>query len=143
MSNGIDRESIRNAYEEVRQDGSDTNWCVLKYDGNKVILHAKGSEFSEFRSNFADDERAFGFLRVTTGDELSRRSKFALIAWIGQNVSAIKKARMSTDKAFVKEVIRNFAVELQFNELEELDEDSIKTEVMKAGGANYGTGSRD
>ncbi|KAJ8302625.1 hypothetical protein KUTeg_019021 [Tegillarca granosa] len=101
MSNGIDRESIRNAYEEVRQDG------------------------------------------VTTGDELSRRSKFALIAWIGQNVSAIKKARMSTDKAFVKEVIRNFAVELQFNELEELDEDSIKTEVMKAGGANYGTGSRD
>ena len=41
-----------------------------------------------------------------TGDELSKRSKFVFVTWIGPNVSVMKKAKMGTDKAFVKEVIQ-------------------------------------
>ena len=36
---------------------------------------------------------------------MSRRAKFALITWIGPAVSPLKKAKVSTDKAFVKQVI--------------------------------------
>jgi hypothetical protein len=53
----------------------------------------------------ADDERVYGFVRIETGDELSKRAKFVLVSWVGSNVGALKKAKMSTDKAFVKEVI--------------------------------------
>ena len=43
---------------------------------------------------------------MVAGDELSKRTKFALIVWLGKNVSGIKRARMGTDKSSVKEVIR-------------------------------------
>ena len=37
---------------------------------------------------------------------MSKRSKFVFCTWIGPNVSVMKKAKMGTDKAFVKEVIQ-------------------------------------
>lgn len=48
----------------------------------------------------------YGYVRFETGDEMSRRAKFAFITWIGPNVSPLKKAKVSTDKAFVKEIVR-------------------------------------
>ena len=35
---------------------------------------------------------------------MSRRAKFAFITWIGPAVGALKKAKVSTDKAFVKKL---------------------------------------
>ena len=54
----------------------------------------------------ADGERIFSFVRVQTGDELSRRSKFALVIWCGSDVSVLKRARVSTDKILVKDIIQ-------------------------------------
>ena len=51
-----------------------------------------------------DDERVYGYVRFETGDEMSRRANFAFITWIGPSVSPLKKAKVSTDKAFVKEI---------------------------------------
>ena len=48
----------------------------------------------------------FGYLRIISGDELSKRSKFVFITWIGSGVSVLKKAKMSADKGSVKDVIR-------------------------------------
>lgn len=44
-------------------------------------------------------------MRFDTGDEMSRRAKFAFITWIGPSVSPLKKAKVSTDKAFVKAIM--------------------------------------
>ena len=52
-----------------------------------------------------DDERAFGYLRLQTGDEMSKRQKFLLVTWIGPSVSVLKRAKMSTDKSVIKSVI--------------------------------------
>ena len=49
-----------------------------------------------------DDQRVYAYVRFETGDEMSRRAKFAFITWIGPGVSPLKKAKVSTDKAFVK-----------------------------------------
>jgi hypothetical protein len=40
-----------------------------------------------------------------TGDELSKRAKFAFISWIGSSVGALKRAKVSIDKTLVKEVV--------------------------------------
>lgn len=45
-------------------------------------------------------------MRFTTGDAMSKRSKFALITWIGENVSGLQRAKTGTDKALVKEAVQ-------------------------------------
>ena len=51
-----------------------------------------------------DDVRLYAYVRFEIGNEMSRRAKFAFITWIGPGVSPLKKAKVSTDKAFVKAV---------------------------------------
>ena len=52
-------------------------------------------------------------------------------------MSVMKKAKMSTDKALLKEVIQNLSVELQPETAGEFTLEHFKTEVDKAGGARY------
>ena len=56
------------------------------------------------RTSLPDDGRGYGYVRFDTGDEMSRRAKFAFITWIGSSVSPLKKAKVSTDKAFIKQI---------------------------------------
>ncbi|XP_046551353.1 coactosin-like protein [Haliotis rubra] len=140
MSTKLDKDDVRAAYEDVRDDASATLWAVFKYEGNTIQRSATGDDYGEFQSQFGDDERAFGFIRITTGDELSKRSKFALVTWAGSLLSALKRARLSTDKSLIKQVIQNFAVEIMTSEQDEIRIEYITDEVKKAGGANYGTG---
>lgn len=43
---------------------------------------------------------------LQTGDELSKRSKFIFVTWVGPSVSVMKKAKMSTDKALMKDILQ-------------------------------------
>lgn len=136
----IDKEAILKAYLDVRDDKSETNWTVLKYENKKIVVSASGKDYEEFRSQFAEGDRAYGFVRIETGDELSKRAKFAFITWIGESVSGLLKGKVSTDKSVVKQIIQNFATEILASDPEELKLDNVKALVVKAGGANYGTG---
>ncbi|GLV36450.1 scraps [Carabus blaptoides fortunei] len=143
MSTSIDSEAIREAYEDVRADNSSTLWAVFKFEGARIVCSAKGSEFPEFREQFSNGERAFGYIRLQTGDEMSKRQKFLLVTWVGPDVSVIQRAKMSTDKSLIKGIISNFAVELQLESLSEFELDHFTDALTRAGGANYGTGVRD
>ena len=89
-----------------------------------------------------------------------------MITWVGNEVSAMKRAKMSTDKALVKNILtvswfctffgnqigwwprmfrclQNFAIELTLESKAEVDEQSFLIELNKAAGANYGTGIRN
>lgn len=37
---------------------------------------------------------------------MSKRAKFTLITWIGENISGLQRAKISTDKAMVKEIVQ-------------------------------------
>jgi len=133
--------SVGDAYQDVRSDKSDTNWAVFGYDKgskNKITLQGKGNgEWSEFAAIFEDSQPQYGFVRVISGDQESKRAKFIFVSWIGKHVGVLQKAKVSVHKASVKEVIRDFAVEIAAEEHVDLDEDVIMDRVRKAGGANY------
>lgn len=139
----IDKQEIADAYEEVRKDDSAITWLVLKYDDNNLILADKGDNYNDLVSQLADDDRAFAFVRVIMGDELSKRAKFVLITWIGGNVGGLKRAKMGTDKSLVKQVIKSFATEIMTSDIDDLSIDNVKDALQRAGGANYGTGVRE
>jgi len=144
LATTVDKEKVLAAYTDVMSDQkADINWAFFNYTDSTIGVKATGKEFSDFKTHFTPDDRGFGYIKITTGDELSKRSKFVFCTWIGPNVSVMKKAKMGTDKAFVKEVIQNISVELQPESLSEVDASYFETECRKAGGANYGTGKRD
>jgi len=107
------------------------------------VLYATGQGgWAEFTKTFDDGVVQFGFVRVTTGDNESKRAKFVFVSWIGSSVGALARAKVSVHKASVKEVIRDFACEIHAETRDELDEEKVLDKVTKAGGANYGTGSK-
>ncbi|XP_075994351.1 coactosin-like protein [Genypterus blacodes] len=137
MDTQIDKDACRDAYNQVRDDSTDINWAAFKYDGSTIVLAGQGTDYEEFKSQCTDDARLFGFIRITTGDAMSKRAKFTLITWIGENIKGLQRAKVSTDKRLVKDIVQNFAKEFTASDLKELDEDYIREELKKAGGANY------
>lgn len=37
---------------------------------------------------------------------MSKRVKFTLITWIGENISGLQRAKISTDKTLVKDIVQ-------------------------------------
>ena len=130
---------INQGYQDVRTDGSPTNWVLAGYEGNnKIVSQGSGTGgLNELVGNLADDQVQYGYFSVVTGDSESRRTKFVLLTWIGPNVGALKKARTSVHKSSVKEIFRDFAIEVQSDDKEDFAEDVVIQKVVKAGGANY------
>jgi len=142
MPTTIDKAAVSDAYEQVRDDSNESvAWATFKFDGTQIVLDSTGADYAEFVSRLGADERMFCYVRVTTGDELSKRAKFCFITWAGPEVSTLKKAKLSVDKAQIKNIIRSFAVEILAENLEDVDYDTVRTQLIKAGGANYGTGA--
>ncbi|XP_037599842.1 coactosin-like protein isoform X1 [Cebus imitator] len=107
MATKIDKEACRAAYNLVRDDGSAVIWVTFKYDGSTIVPGEQGAEYQHFIQQCTDDVRLFAFVRFTTGDAMSKRSKFALITWIGEDVSGLQRAKTGTDKTLVKEVVQS------------------------------------
>lgn len=106
MATQIDKEACREAYNQVRDDNTDTNWAVFKYEGSMILPGGTGADYEDFKGLCTDDARLFAFVRITMGDAMSKRAKFTLITWIGENISGLQRAKVSTDKALVKEIVQ-------------------------------------
>jgi len=129
---------LKAAYEEVRTDANDTAWCLFGYEGNAIKVQGKGSgDVEELKALLQDDQSQFGYLRVISGDNESKRAKFVFISWVGERVSPLKRAKVSVHKANIKSVIQSFAIEVHAEKQEELAESEILSRIRKAGGADY------
>ncbi|KAK3747044.1 hypothetical protein QZH41_017813, partial [Actinostola sp. cb2023] len=81
--------------------------ALFGYDDSNTIVHVKsGVGYDNFLEELKDDHRVYGYVRIESGDELSRRAKFVFISWVGEEVSGMKKGKVSTDKSFVKAIIK-------------------------------------
>jgi len=130
---------LKASYEDVRSDASETSWVVFGYSGNsKIVKEGSGNGgLDELKGTLEDDKVQYGYLRVTSGDSESKRSKFVFISWVGEKVGPLKRAKVSVHKASVKQVIQSYAIEVHAEKQEELVEEDILTRVRKAGGADY------
>jgi len=141
--------AVGKAYNDVRTDSNPAQWAVFGYENagkGKINVQATGSgDWSEFASHFKDNESQYGYIRFQIAadkDSETKRAKFVFVSWVGTSVGRLQRGKVSVHKASVKEVVRDFAVEVHAEEREELDYERVLAQVIKAGGANYGTGSR-
>lgn len=60
-----------------------------------------------------------------------------MVPWCGDKVGIMRKAKLSIQIADVKNVLRNFHIEVPASHTQELSEAEIMTRLRRAGGANY------
>ncbi|CAE6469694.1 unnamed protein product, partial [Rhizoctonia solani] len=132
------------AYEDVRDNKSDTNWLVIKYESNrsdKLKLIATGTGgLEELRTSehLGETDVAFAYVRVTySNDKESKREKFILVTWIGKDVGGIRKGKVSVHAADVKKVLNSYSIDVPAHEPDNLLEEPIVVRLRKAGGASY------
>ena len=133
--------AIREAYEEVRNDNNDTNWLLITYqEGSDKVwtLVGKGSGgLDELKEHLSEEFRGFGYLRCTTGDDLSKRAKFVFITYCGDKVRIVQRSKLTVHKADVQRVIDQTSISVDANKPEELTMEDINERLYKAGGAHY------
>eukprot|EP00178_Gracilaria_changii_P005042 TRINITY_DN18139_c0_g1_i1.p1 TRINITY_DN18139_c0_g1~~TRINITY_DN18139_c0_g1_i1.p1 ORF type:complete len:146 (+),score=40.92 TRINITY_DN18139_c0_g1_i1:3-440(+) len=135
----VSNPDLKAAYEEVRKDNNSVDWCVFGYgEGATIELLGKGEGgVDELKAKLSDDIVAYGYVRFKTGDTQSTRAKFVLITWVGSGVSVLRKAKVSVHKADIKSVLKEFAVEVQADDMSDLDTEVIGKMITKAMGADY------
>ncbi|RUP46750.1 hypothetical protein BC936DRAFT_146565 [Jimgerdemannia flammicorona] len=134
--------TIAEAYDDVRDDKTETNWVFFDFASGKpdrLKVAGKGTGgLAEFISNLSPHAAGWGYVRVPmSNDEYSQRVKFVLVSWCGEHVGVMRKAKLSIQIADVKNVIKSYHIEIPANDPEDLDENDVQLKLKKAGGANY------
>ncbi|KAJ3516494.1 hypothetical protein NLJ89_g1098 [Agrocybe chaxingu] len=120
--------TIAEAYLEVRNDKSESNWLLLDYESDrsdKLKLASTGTGgLAELREALDDSKASYAYARVSySNDKESTREKFILV--------------ISVHSADVKNVLRVYSIEVAAREKDDLNEDPIVVRLRKAGGASY------
>ncbi|KAF9878847.1 cofilin/tropomyosin-type actin-binding protein [Colletotrichum karsti] len=142
---GLDAPEIAAAYDAVRSDKDETNWLLISYAsavGNKMSLTKTGKGgLSELASELDIAQVQYAYVRVEyANDAESKRVKFALVIWIGENTKIMRKARVSIESSDVKKVLPHHSITVNASDKGDLDEDDIVKRLRKAGGADYNGG---
>ena len=146
MSCDCSAPEIAEAYEAVRNDNDATNWMLITWaEGSKDkvwTLAGKGNGgLAELKELLNDAFIGFGYLRVISGDEMSKRPKFVMIKFVGKQNKLNRKANINVQRGDVEKVLAQCNVSLEVDTVDELTEEDVMDRVYKAGGAKYGTAS--
>jgi len=131
-------------YQAIRTDSNPTNWAVLGYEGNsKIVLQGKGSGgLPELAEQLQEDQAQYAYLRVTSGDEESKRTKFVLISWCGEGVVGMKKGVFGNQAQEAALLFKGFHVQLNARNEKDLNENQLIEKLKKATGASYDSGEK-
>lgn len=133
-------QALLDAVKDVRDDKTETNWCLGKYDNDDVkkgiVLAGKGNGgVSEMVNGLGPDTVAYGFLRVIDVIEGITTVKFVFINYIGAEVSIMKKAKVSTHKGAITGGFGSFHLDIDVSSPFEINDDIVKDRVASTSGS--------
>ncbi|KID72706.1 Coactosin [Metarhizium brunneum] len=142
---GLDHPDIAAAYDAVRSDKDEANWMLISYaaaTGNKLSLSKTGTGgIAELAASLDDAQVQYGYVRVQyANDAESKRVKFVLVVWIGENTKVMRKARVSVESGDVKRILSHHSIAITASDRSELEERDVVAKLRKAGGADYNGG---
>nr|CAB3236282.1 drebrin-like protein [Phallusia mammillata] len=100
------KQALLDAYNDVINDKTDTDWALFTYEGNKNELKVQGTGdegLDELESEFNSGKIMYAFVRVK--DPNTTMKKFLIIVWQGDGVPATRKGACANH---VKDITRFF-----------------------------------
>lgn len=140
-----DKSAILQAYNAVRDDKDATNWLILSYvaaNGDRLKLDSSGTGgLSELVGKLDSAQAQYAYARVEyANDTESKRVKFILVIWIGEDTKVMRKARVSIESGAVKQILGHHSIQVDARDKADLDEKEVIARLRKAGGADYNGG---
>ncbi|KAL0979413.1 hypothetical protein UPYG_G00184760 [Umbra pygmaea] len=133
--NGI---ALTNAYKEVVDEKSNTNWALFTYEGNTndIRLAEKGDGgLEELVEELNSGKIMYAFCRVQ--DPNSGLCKYVLINWTGEGVKDARKGICANHVSAMANFLKGAHVTINARAEEDVEPDAIMQKVAKASGANY------
>lgn len=133
-----DEDAVREALADVRNDSTDTKWCLVGYQGKKgntLELLGKGDGgFSEFEAQLEDDMVGYALVRKIEIFDNNETVKFAHLSWVGQNINRMHRARLGTYSGEVRELFTPFHVNLDGEDQGDFSDEIIERAIAVASG---------
>eukprot|EP00732_Lithocolla_globosa_P004039 Lithocolla_globosa_v1_NODE_3495_length_1656_cov_279.743285.p1 type:complete len:229 gc:universal NODE_3495_length_1656_cov_279.743285:732-46(-) len=139
-------ESCKEYHQAVFSDAQPENYCVLNYEGKKVVPLEKGEGgLDACVAHFSEDKVCYAFVRMTKTDDLgdSVRTKFVFLVWSGESASPLTRGKVTGDLPEVGALFKGHHIKMTLTDKSDLKNLQAKVEdtLKKAGGANYDLGS--
>jgi hypothetical protein len=131
-----DRVGLQNALGDVRSGVHD--WVLIGYESpnsnNIVLLQSGAGGASELAAHLDEQNVSYGLMRVQTHIDQHEVTRFALLCFVGQGVSGMRKGAIITHKGEVLEFIGQYHVDLAAETAAEVTSDIVLDLVERAAG---------
>ncbi|XP_063933157.1 coactosin-like [Zophobas morio] len=134
-------QELRDAMTELRKDGGNVKLVIAEYEKqdprtDKLNLGKKSAgDIAEFISSFKDEQAQYGLLRTTDNYEGITTVKFVYVAWIGEKVTGLARARVTVHKGACSELFAPHHVTFEATHRSDISEDEVKSKVQSASGS--------
>ncbi|KZT43102.1 hypothetical protein SISSUDRAFT_1040529 [Sistotremastrum suecicum HHB10207 ss-3] len=128
MSVDLSNEDIQPAYDSIIR-GSQNNWLLLKYaTRDKLYLCGLGvGGVIELRNNLDPEDVFFGFVRED--DTKGRRSHYALVTFVPEVVSGVRRARALVHSRAVGSLFKAHEATVQFSSISQVTSENVRRKL--------------
>jgi hypothetical protein len=137
-ADGLSRMSVRGGLRAVAKSTGALNWVWFNQVEGKTHLWGGGQgAVSDMQAKALEDGKAemlHGLLRCSFGKGKLRRSKWAYIAWIGQEIGAVKRGRKLGEIGPMQDLFRKEATlttTFEFTDPEDFTTETILERIRK------------
>ncbi|XP_037548406.1 drebrin-like protein B [Nematolebias whitei] len=130
--------ALLDAYNDVLNGSSDTNWALFTYEGNSndIRLAEKGDGgLEEMVEELNSGKVMYAFCRVQ--DPNSGLPKYVLINWTGEGVKDSRKGMCANHLSSIAGFLKGAHVTINARSEEDVEPETILAKVAKASGANF------
>ncbi|KAL6063066.1 Actin binding protein [Balamuthia mandrillaris] len=127
--------SLLDAFEDVRNDATPTNWVIYTYkprsDSIKVQSTGTG-DLKEMLEELGEGKVQYCFIRFN----LNGTFKFVYIAWCGEGVSGMRRGSFANHAVDMSKFLTGFHVQINARAWEDINEQDILARLKKATGSH-------
>eukprot|EP01118_Nematostelium_gracile_P006441 TRINITY_DN2076_c0_g1_i2.p1 TRINITY_DN2076_c0_g1~~TRINITY_DN2076_c0_g1_i2.p1 ORF type:complete len:243 (-),score=83.88 TRINITY_DN2076_c0_g1_i2:47-775(-) len=133
-----DEEGLKADIKDVRNDGTETNWVLVGYEGKKgnvLEVLGKGSGgVDELVAKLEDDMVGYGLVRKTERIDESLTVKFIHIVFLGENINRMHRARLGTHKGAINSLFSPYHTDFEATEKKDLTDEALTKRISDASG---------
>ena len=130
--------SMQEAWKEVSNAKSPTNWALFGYEGKSFDLKlvSKGEDgVDELKEDLNSSKIMYAFLRVE--DPKTSLPKYVFLHWQGETVPGTRKGMSATHLRDIQKYFHGSHLTVNARNEDEVDEDDIIQKVSKVSSTEY------